>query len=629
MAQIITPKYLESLRSSDYKNSMYAFAEIIDNSIDAESSYIEIIFKTTLTGRKSIIEDVFFVDNGIGIPHLQLDRVVIFSVSGNVPGSGDKKTGRFGVGLPNSSLSQTKNFSVASKDGQNIWATVAIDLGKMIANDSLEVPIVDEGLNAHITYVLSKTIVPNPRTIVHWKKPDQLDFSNPTDFYPKFEPLIGRIYRYFLKDDIVKIRLSTFENGNDPTFRDIRAYDPLFLLEGKSIVYDFIQEDIKRDYQGDSKIRPKEYLKGFLDISQKIVKPLFQKLDSHSAVDLIKVKFQGREYKLSMTSAYAFKDIQKPGMNKPGSMKGLGQTMQKKMVGGKYGPGGNISWVRNGREIDCGNYNLFTIGEEKNRWWSIEISYDTEGDTDHVLDKMLGLSNTKQSFKFKAVSQPHTIDVDTESLSVARAYLMANLTVQISDAIKVLRQKLAVQASQYAREIEPENPDLGGFPGPQPGTSRVLLDALGPGEKLTVLEKAELSKSLAGHLPDVPKVNIENAVERYSEIGIRNIPIYCQLHPNVFFEAQRFRGRVLTLINTEHPFYKKIIQPLKENGSIDLIVSTELLISTLTKSSIESPENQQSALNSYHSKISNTLADLLTLQEATLTPEDGDDADLD
>ena len=98
---------------------------------------------------------------------------------------------------------------------------------------------------------------------------------------------------------------------------------------------------------------------GYVDQKNKKVKALFQELVSHTHGN-IKVRFKDKEYKLSIKSSYAFKDIQKPGMYAPGAI-GLGKTMRKKMVGGKYGPGGNISWVRNGREIDCGNYNLFNV----------------------------------------------------------------------------------------------------------------------------------------------------------------------------------------------------------------------------------------------------------------------------
>ena len=92
----------------------------------------------------------------------------------------------------------------------------------------------------------------------------------------------------------------------------------------------------------------------------------------------------------------------------------------------------------------------------------------------------------------------------------------------LDDAIKQLKKKLTAQASAYARENEP-TPTPGGFPGPQPGTQRVLIDALGAGAQLSEREKTELSTALGRHLPGVNIENIRSAVQLYSEIGIKNI----------------------------------------------------------------------------------------------------------
>jgi hypothetical protein len=613
MSQIISPKYLESLRSSDYKNSIYAFAEIIDNSIDAEASEVEVIFLTHTVHKQSTVTDIFFIDNGKGIKRERLNKIIIFSESGNIPGDNSNKTGRFGVGLPNSSFSQTKNFSVASAPNGN-WSSVSVDLKKMISENTLDIPEIIDGTNDKIEKCLGLTKVNAPKTIIHWSKPDQLDFNNPKLFFDKFEPIIGRVYRYFLASNKNTIHLTNFENQNDPFSILVRPLDPLFLLTGPAVIYDALIEDIRSDRQGDiPDKRPKEFLKNFVNENEKIVLPLYQKLESHCH-DNIKVKLNGKVYKLKLTSSYAYKDIQKPGMESPGGILEVGKSMRKKMIGGKYGPGGNISWIRNGREIECGNYNLFTVSEEKNRWWSIEISYETGEDTDNTLDKLLGLSNTKQSYKFKAVSDATDINSETNSESAARNALMNNITVALTKAIRDLRKRLADQASSYKREIEPET-EPGGFPGAQAGTQRVLRDALGPGEQLTDDEQATLVNSLARFLPSVAKNSIEIAVRKYSEIGIQNIPIYCQLSPHIFFESQNFQGRVLTLINTEHSFYKKIIQPLKDKGSYDLVISLELLLSNFTKSSEEAIESHKTIIESHHNKVSGMLNDMLALQD--------------
>ena len=58
------PQFIQQLRSSGYKNPIYAMAEIIDNSVDAKSTEIDItiVEQNYDTGVKKTrkIKDVFF-----------------------------------------------------------------------------------------------------------------------------------------------------------------------------------------------------------------------------------------------------------------------------------------------------------------------------------------------------------------------------------------------------------------------------------------------------------------------------------------------------------------------------------------------------------------------------------------
>ena len=86
MSSIVGPKFLERLRSSDFKNSAYAIAEIVDNSIDAGADKVEILIDTVTAGRSEIIQSITFIDNGSGISHDLLKKVVVFSETGHNPG---------------------------------------------------------------------------------------------------------------------------------------------------------------------------------------------------------------------------------------------------------------------------------------------------------------------------------------------------------------------------------------------------------------------------------------------------------------------------------------------------------------------------------------------------------------
>ena len=617
MSSIVGPKFLERLRSNDFKNSAYAVAEIVDNSIDAGAKNVEIIIESISSGRTEIIQSISFLDDGSGIAHDMLKKVVIFSETGHPPGEG--KTGRFGMGLPNSSMSQCKKFIVASQEAGS-WKQIKIDLKDMLDRSSLEVPdstsIIDDTVNRVITDV---TRMNDVKTVVQWLNPDKLDFTRGETAVKRLEPMLGRIYRQSLQNEL-NLEIILCKDGNDVGERHIvRPYDPLFLTTGDVQGSESILKTISKRPQGDHPSKnPSDVLSQFVK-NQKISVSLFRSVEEYCHENL-GVEFQGKSYNFKITVAVAKKDFQKPAMERPGK-EPIGVEMRKKMLGNANFPGGNISFVRNGREIESGNYSLFNVSQETQRWWSIEVSYNTQGDDDNIMDELMGLSHTKQSIKFKAVPEDeYQSDFESSNLLVKRQILFSLLTKDLNAAIKRCNKILKDQAKTYKEEIRGglPNPPVSGpsVPTGTDTTTAVLIDALGRGAQLTEDQKNELSNKLSRHLASVPIENIRYAVDKFSEIGIKNIPIYCSLERGKLFEAQRFQGRLLTLINTNHPFYLKIIEPLKEKGEDSITASVELLLSALSREEMNGMDSDEAVIESYITRTSQSLNDLLRQQEA-------------
>ena len=68
MNQLYGVKYLENQRSSAYKSTVYAMAEIVDNSVDAGATKIDIVLseKEDYSGQRKrySLERIVFADNG-------------------------------------------------------------------------------------------------------------------------------------------------------------------------------------------------------------------------------------------------------------------------------------------------------------------------------------------------------------------------------------------------------------------------------------------------------------------------------------------------------------------------------------------------------------------------------------
>ena len=95
--------YGEALRNSGYKDIESAMAEIVDNSIQAEAKNTLVIIKDRVPswGKRSQVYEVAFLDDGTGMSQEWVQGCLRF-------GNGTRKTakgmGKFGVGLPQSSL---------------------------------------------------------------------------------------------------------------------------------------------------------------------------------------------------------------------------------------------------------------------------------------------------------------------------------------------------------------------------------------------------------------------------------------------------------------------------------------------------------------------------------------------
>ena len=114
---INTEMTVEAMRDSGYKSTTHALAELIDNSVEAEATEIEIFGVSRWDSQVSRhqLKELAVLDNGVGMDWQTLRGSLRY-------GHGTRRTrrgiGRFGVGLPNASMSQATCVDVWSwQDG--------------------------------------------------------------------------------------------------------------------------------------------------------------------------------------------------------------------------------------------------------------------------------------------------------------------------------------------------------------------------------------------------------------------------------------------------------------------------------------------------------------------------------
>lgn len=224
---------ITGMRDSGYKNTAYALAELIDNSQQSNSTLIEVlcIQKRELINERerARISEIAVIDNGEGMGAHGLRIALQF---GNGTRFTRKGIGRFGMGLPNASISQASRVDVWSwQNGPDNAYHNYIDVAAIESGEYRDVPkstpspVPEKWRNLSVGLEKSGTIVV-------WSQLDshRLTWKSAKATLQNTERLAGRIYRRFLQDGTIRIRLLAKDEGGKTVYeRDATFDDPLYL----------------------------------------------------------------------------------------------------------------------------------------------------------------------------------------------------------------------------------------------------------------------------------------------------------------------------------------------------------------------------------------------------------------
>ena len=203
-------KFIQATRDSGYKGTSSAVAELVDNSLQAGATIIAV--QLTVDGDDEHPIVLTLSDNGTGMDSRTLRTALRFG--GSTRFNDRNGLGRYGMGLPNSSLSQAKRVTVhtwGSKKGRVLRSYLDID--EIVRGDLIEVP--------KPTRVCRPAFVNgcDSGTVVTWTRCDRLDNQRISTITRKLLHSLGRRFRYFLWEGA-----SITVNGDS-----VMPIDPLFL----------------------------------------------------------------------------------------------------------------------------------------------------------------------------------------------------------------------------------------------------------------------------------------------------------------------------------------------------------------------------------------------------------------
>lgn len=424
MSFAIIPQTLsiKAMRSSGYKDSAYAIAELIDNSIQAGETLerpvkVEVICvdkagQDSPNGRRRL-NRVAVYDNASGMDAETLRRALQFGVGGHLEEENQKGIGKFGMGLPNSSISQCRRVDVYTwRDGQTLHSYLCVD--EIMSGEMAVVPEPKAAVLPQEWINLISDDIGDSGTLVVWSDLDLMKWKQSTAFLRNAEFMIGRIYRYFINDGRASIRLAAYEESRGHYTKSIdepvRPNDPLMLMSGTSA--------------------PEPYDK----------EPAFEPFGEPQELE---VGYRGQTYAVRITAS-----ISKVETRKRGGSAAIGAYARKNQ---------GVSVVRADRELEL-NRSFENSYDPRERWWGIEVSFPPG------LDEVFGVTNNKQAATgFQRLSLEE--DAAAAELSLAdyqdQLRLDSDPRLPMYDISKRIDRLLDTMRTQIARMREGERVERG------------------------------------------------------------------------------------------------------------------------------------------------------------------------
>ncbi|WP_168282587.1 ATP-binding protein [Rhizobium leguminosarum] len=527
---------ITAMRSSGYRNTASALAELIDNSIQAGDAVggvtqVEVICidRPSADGTRKKLSQIAVFDNAAGMDVPMLWQSLQFGNGSHLERKNQKGIGKFGMGLPNSSISQCRRVDVWSWQNRKVHTTY-LDVGK-IENKTLSKvpePALTVLPSAWLQVIASE--MPASGTLVVWDDLDRVTWKRSSTLLTHIEFIIGRTYRHFINAGRVRIRLASYEESNG-TFqlgkqRFVSPNDPLYLMRDTSA--------------------PAPYNK----------EPAF---DPFPSPNPLQIKFRDEFYPVTIKAS-----ICKPEVRQAGGSSDIG-----KHAGQNIG----ISIVRAGRELEMNR--SFEITDARERWWGIEVEFDPG------LDDVFGVTNNKQAATgFLRRNLDEDAEEEGMSPSAYQHMLEADsdpriamyvISDEIGRLLRDLRKK--VERMKESERVKKQTATVESIAEEAATNSLKKRREQWGDNGLSDQQETESEPDRTGVLTaDVETEGIEHskaleiAVE-YIKKGRKFRFKHGPVPSNSIFDIAMVGGVMVITLNTQHPVHAKLFKPLQDEGA--------------------------------------------------------------
>lgn len=563
MAQKIVATHLvvKAMRDNGYKNAAYALAELMDNSIQAGATKIKLVCIESSTGRRHLSE-IAVIDNGKGMDKDTLELSLGFGNGTHLDKENQQGIGKFGMGLPNSSISQCKKVEVYTWQNSGNALYSYLDLDEIANNGLEEVP---EPIKKDVPEHLKEYVDSEGGTLVLWTKIDKCMWQTAKSIFKHSELLIGRMYRYFIQDGGVSIQMIakneygqlSLSSDDDDTFK---ANDPIYLMSNTSCPAPFDNTAMFNKWEGD-------------DYEVKFT-----------------INHNDKDHEVGVKFTYAkeeSRDVKKYG--------NAGNQAHGKHAQQNLG----VSIMRAERELDLDT--KWTIQHDvTERWWGVEVNFPPS------LDDIFGVANNKQSarnFTADLANMPEGIYEGQTSIEYMDKLtregdptaVLIEISKRIDSTIKDMRKIIKLQTKGGRTR---DNNNLTAEEVATNATDKLKSEGQrGKSDENENLNDEDKKNQIFEGLKDAGIENAKAIAATIVDNGLKYIIEDGDIDGDAFFSVRPKGGKIMIILNINHPVYPKLIELLErqedEKQSSDTLDALKLIIMAWARYEDQQPDGEK------------------------------------
>ncbi|MHC4395730.1 MAG: ATP-binding protein [Planctomycetota bacterium] len=228
---IALDKFIQATRDSGYKGTYSAVSELVDNSLQAGAKHVRIKIFFVVQDSQCPFQ-IAVLDDGCGMDKNTLRQALRFGGSSRF--NERNGIGRYGMGLPNSSLSQAQRVEVYTWINPKKTLYSYLDVTEIASGELTEVP---EPKTKNLPKIFNKGIRKSG-TLVLWTNCDRLSNRRISTITNKLSQALGRIFRHYIWDGVEIYINGKLVKPIDPTFQTGQNGDEGATVFGQTICYE-------------------------------------------------------------------------------------------------------------------------------------------------------------------------------------------------------------------------------------------------------------------------------------------------------------------------------------------------------------------------------------------------------